>query len=65
MKNRVASAAMANIEKNGMNIIIIATIAKTTKAIKMGIASKRKKCAYDRGYLLKVLSGLQTGIESR
>lgn len=36
---------------------------KQEKSCKMGIASKRKKCSYDMDYLLKVLSGLNTGIE--
>ncbi len=34
---------------------------KHEKSCKMGIASKRKKCSYDMEYLLKVLSGLNTG----
>ena len=29
----------------------------------MGIASERKKCGYDPGYLYKVLGGLNTGID--
>ena len=49
-----------------MNIVrhICLNLLKQEKSCRMGIASKRKKCAYDREYLLKVLSGLQTGIES-
>lgn len=35
---------------------------KQEKSCKMGIASKRKKCAYDQDYLYKVLGGLNTGI---
>lgn len=35
---------------------------KQEKSSKMGIASKRKKCAYDPDYLYKVLEGLNTGI---
>lgn len=35
---------------------------KQEKSCKMGIASKRKKCAYDEDYLYKVLAGLATGI---
>ena len=35
---------------------------KQEKSCKMGIASKRKKCAYDQDYLYKVLGGLDTGI---
>ena len=49
-----------------MNIVrhIGLNLLKQEKSCRMGIASKRKKCAYDREYLLKVLSGLETGIES-
>ena len=37
---------------------------KQEKSCKLGIASKRKKCGYDTGYLYQVLGGLNTGIES-
>ena len=39
-----------------------ASLLKQEKSCKMGIASKRKKCAYDQDYLYKVLGGLDTGI---
>ena len=47
-----------------INIVrhICLNLLKQEKSCKMGIASKRKKCSYDREYLLKVLSGLETGI---
>ena len=36
---------------------------KQEKSCRMGVASKRKKCSYDKDYLFKVLAGLNTGIE--
>ncbi len=39
-----------------------ASLLKQEKSCKMGIAGKRKKCAYDQDYLYKVLRGLDTGI---
>ena len=35
---------------------------KQEKSCRMGIKSKRKKCGYDQAYLLKVLSGMDSGI---
>lgn len=36
---------------------------KSEKSCRMGIASKRKKCNYDEGYFIKVLSSLKMGAE--